>query len=256
MNATKQSPIGVFDSGLGGISVLREAARLLPREDFLYYGDSANAPYGEKSPETVRELTEAALLHLLEKGCKAVVLACNTATSAAAEYLREKYPSLPILGIEPAVKPAAEQGGKILVLATPLTIREEKYKALVATLSETSAEICSLPCPGIPELVESGILSGKLMDELLDKLFAPLRGQHFDRVVLGCTHYPFVASSISKALGYPVPMIDGAYGTAHHLRDRLAEAELLREDWRGGRIAFENSDITRLPLMKKLFRGM
>ena len=251
MSAKKDDPIGVFDSGLGGISVLREAVRQLPHEKFLYYGDSANAPYGEKSVAEVQALTERAFLHLLNRGCKAVVLACNTATAAAAELLREKYPGFPLLGIEPALKPAAAPGGNILVLATPLTIREEKYRQLAAQYGHT-AHILSLPCPGIPELVENGITEGEPVEQILRPLLAPYRDRHFDRVVLGCTHYPFVANSIRRVLGYPVQMVDGAAGTAAYLRVRLEKADLLRPTQLPGSVRFENSRPDKLPLMERL----
>ena len=148
-------PIGFFDSGLGGISVLRACTALLPREDFLYFGDSVNAPYGEKSLETVRDLTIQAIDDLIAQGVKAVVVACNTATSAAITLLRDKHPQMPIIGIEPAVKPAAQahNSSSVLVLATPLTIQEDKYQKLAAAFCD-QANVISLPCKGLAELVE------------------------------------------------------------------------------------------------------
>lgn len=253
------APVGIFDSGLGGISVLKSAARLLPFEDFLYYGDSRNAPYGTKEKREVVSLTEKSLLLLRERGCKAVVIACNTATCAAAAVLRERYPDFPILGIEPAVKPALsyekEKGSRILVLATPLTLREEKYHRLVEGCGGGD-RIVSLPCPGIPELVEQGELRGEKIDALLEKLLSPYRGEHFSCVVLGCTHYPFIKDAIRRRLGLPpdTPVIDGADGTARELKRRLAAAGLLRENReRSGSVRFENSDRTKLALSQKLF---
>lgn len=249
----KNAPIGVFDSGLGGISVLRECVRQLPDEHFLYFGDSRNAPYGEKTKDAVIALTEAAFLRLREKGCKAIVIACNTATSAAAAYLREKYPGDIILGIEPALKPASEKGGEILVLATPFTLREKKYHDLLRSLSSVDgSRFFSLPCPGLPELVEEGITEGAAVDEALSRLFAPLSDRRFDSVVLGCTHYPFLAVSIRKALGYPVELFDGSVGTAVYLRRLLEEKDLL-SDGSNGQVFFENSDPTKLARMRTLF---
>ena len=133
MTDNKTAPIGVFDSGAGGISVLKRLWALMPNEQYLYYGDSANAPYGTKPLEEIRALTIRAVEHLLDEGCKAIVLACNTATSAAAKELRETYPDVPIFGLEPALKPASElrRDGKILVLATPLTLQQEKFENLM-----------------------------------------------------------------------------------------------------------------------------
>lgn len=156
----REQPIGVFDSGLGGISVLRACTALLPQEDFLFFGDSANAPYGEKSLAQVRRLTIAAVDRLLAQGVKAVVVACNTATSAAIHLLRQAHPDLPIIGIEPAVKPAALDVGSssVIVMATPLTIREDKYQKLAAAFCH-EANVISLPCPGLAERVEALVSS-------------------------------------------------------------------------------------------------
>ena len=172
----REQPIGVFDSGLGGISVLRACTALLPQEDFLFFGDSANAPYGEKSLAQVRRLTIAAVDRLLAQGVKAVVVACNTATSAAIHLLRQAHPDLPIIGIEPAVKPAALDVGSssVIVMATPLTIREDKYQKLAAAFCH-EANVISLPCPGLAEMVEGGLFDGPVLDGYLQDLFLPFR---------------------------------------------------------------------------------
>ena len=145
-----RQPIGFFDSGLGGISVLRETVRLLPGENYLYYGDSLNAPYGGRTAEDVQALTSSAAEKLVASGAKALVIACNTATAAAIRKLREEYPELPIVGTEPAVKPAVERhpGGRILVLATVMTLKEEKFSALREQYAH-DAEIIPVPCPGL-----------------------------------------------------------------------------------------------------------
>ena len=178
-------PIGVFDSGLGGISVLRACTALLPQEDFLFFGDSANAPYGEKPLPQVQELTMAGVQRLLEQGVKAVVVACNTATSAAITRLRETYPQLPIIGIEPAVKPAAQARSNsfVVVMATPLTIHEDKYQKLASTF-QGQANVISLPCRGLAELVEQGQWSGPVLDAYLQELLLPLRHCSVDYIVL------------------------------------------------------------------------
>ena len=154
-------PIAVFDSGVGGISVLRALVDLMPNENYIYYGDSIHAPYGSKTLEEVRALTEMHVLHLLEAGAKAVVIACNTATSADISILRERYQHIPMIGIEPAVKPAVESGEHpgVLVLATPMTIREMKFRTLLMRY-EKDADIYPLPCPGLVEYIERGVLSG------------------------------------------------------------------------------------------------
>ena len=156
------NPIAVFDSGVGGISVLREMVKIMPHEDFLYYGDSKNAPYGTKTKEEVRNLTIQHVQEFLDAGCKAVAVACNTATSAAVATLREMYPDLPLVGIEPALKPAAlyKEHGKVLVMATPMTIREGKFQHLLDQYADT-ATVYQLPCAGLMEFVEGGHYNSK-----------------------------------------------------------------------------------------------
>ena len=252
--------IAVFDSGVGGISVLRELVALMPHEDFLFYGDSAHAPYGTKSTEEVRDLTISHVRQFLKRDCKGVVIACNTATSAAVYTLRQMYPDLPIVGIEPALKPAAEQcpGGRILVLATPMTIREEKFHRLLARY-EDAAFVIPLPAPGLMEFVETGKTHTEELRSFLEKLLDPYRQgkpDAVDAVVLGCTHYPFVADSIQAVLGEGVRIFDGAFGTAREMRRRLCEAHLLEEDEsRDGIITFENSSDAKekQEMMQKLF---
>ena len=197
--ADRNSPIGVFDSGVGGVSVLRACADLLPREDFLFFGDSANAPYGEKTLEQVRSMTVQRVDELLDRGVKAVVVACNTATSAAIALLRERHPQVPMIGIEPAVKPAAQadDSSQVIVMATPLTIHEEKYQTLAAAYRH-EAGVISLPCRGLAELVEAGEREGPVIDSYLQELFLPFRHCNVEYIVLGCTHYPFVEGAIRK----------------------------------------------------------
>ena len=236
----KRDYIAVFDSGLGGISVLRHLLRLMPGERYLYFGDSANAPYGSRSTEEVRDLTLAAAERLLgEKPLKALVLACNTATAAAVRELREKYPELIVIGIEPALKVAADHypGGRIGVMATEVTLREEKFDTLLHRFDE-NCTICKIPMPGLVQLVEAGKLDSPEMDVLLRQLLAPHIGK-LDAVVLGCTHYPLAAKAISRVLGDGVVLLDGGDGTARETRRRLAEAGLLEEG--EGRLIMENS---------------
>ena len=230
--------IAVFDSGVGGISVLKHLVRVLPEERFLYFGDSANAPYGTKTKEQVRELTLAAAEMLYRRGIKALVVACNTATSAAINDLRAAYPDLIVIGIEPALKLAADTfpGGNLGVMATPMTLREEKFAALVERFDK-SCNIFKLPAPGLVELIESGKADSPEAEALLGRLFAGY--PKMDALVLGCTHYPFAAGTISRVLGRDVTLLDGGDGTARETKRRLKQAGLLR---RGeGAVIMENS---------------
>ena len=240
MNKT-DSYIAVFDSGLGGISVLRELVRQLPHEHFLYFGDSRNAPYGTRTTEAVRELTLQQIANLMPRGLKAVVVACNTATSAAIVPLRQRYPDQIIVGIEPALKLAAERfpGGRILVMATNVTLREEKFEQLLAHYGQ-SCDITRLPCPELVEFVERGVVEGPELEQYLTRILAGPLTRKVDAIVLGCTHFPLVRGAINKVAGSQVALLDGASGTARETRRRLAQAGLLRQSGEGS-VTFENS---------------
>ena len=238
--ATRTDYIAVFDSGLGGISVLRHLRQLMPGERYLYFGDSANAPYGSRTTEEVRQLTMAAAEKLLaQKPLKALVLACNTATAAAVRQLREKYPRLIVIGIEPALKVAADHfpGGRIGVMATEVTLREEKFDALLHRFDE-NCTVTKIPMPGLVQLVESGKTAGEEVEALLRSRLEGCIGT-LDAVVLGCTHYPLAAQAISKVLGEEVVLLDGGAGTARETRRRLEKAGLLEEG--KGELILENS---------------
>ncbi len=235
----REDYIAVFDSGLGGISVLRHLRRVMPQERFLYFGDSANAPYGTRTKEEVKALTFAAAEKLMGRGIKALVVACNTATSAAISDLRVAYPDLIVIGIEPALKLAADKfpQGAIGVMATPMTLREQKFAALMARYDGQN-RVYKLPAPGLVELIESGKADSPEADALLKNLFAPLP-EKLDALVLGCTHYPFAADSLRRVLGENVALLDGGDGTARETRRRLREADLLRSG--SGELIIENS---------------
>lgn len=237
-----RSPIGVFDSGLGGISVLRELVALMPQENYIFYGDSKHAPYGTKTLQMVQELTCADAKYLVEQGVKALVVACNTATSAAIPILRREYADMPVIGIEPALKPAVlvKAYPRVLVMATPMTLREEKFRKLMDKFKE-QAEILPLPCPGLVEFVERGELEGQELEAFLSALFAPYKKQPIDCVVLGCTHYPFVRSMIQKVLGEKVLIFDGGAGTARETQRRLKECGLLNTSGERGSVVLQNS---------------
>lgn len=230
--------IAVIDSGVGGISVLRELVQLMPNERYLYFGDSANAPYGTKTTQEIRTLTEGTVERLMRRGIKALVVACNTATAAAIDLLRMKYPDFIIIGIEPAVKPAVQQfpTGTIGIMATPVTLREEKLKRLIA--QNPHPDIRLIPAPGLVELVEAGLTNTPQMDAFLQPLLAPFAGK-LDGLVLGCTHYPFARKAISRVLGEKTVLFDGGAGTARETRRRLTLAGLLNPG--EGCVLIENS---------------
>ena len=236
----KDNCIAVFDSGVGGISVLRHLRHILPEERFLYFGDSVNAPYGSRPTNEVRELTLAAAQMLFAQGCKALVVACNTATSAAIDALRQKYPDKIIIGIEPAVKPAVDRfpSGYIGVLATEVTLREEKFSRLLAHYGEKS-QVIRLPAPGLVELIEQGKADSEEAESLLRKILTPHLGK-LDALVLGCTHYPFVTDALRRIVGENVLLIDGGEGTARETRRRLEAADLLRQG--NGEVIWQNSN--------------
>ena len=226
----RENYIAVFDSGVGGISVLRHLVRLMPGERFLYFGDSANAPYGSRSTEEVRRLTLAGAAYLLENyPLKALVIACNTATAAAVKHVRERYPDLIVIGIEPALKVAADHfpGGRIGVMATQVTLREEKFDLLLHRF-DRDCTITKIPAPGLVQLVEQGKVDHPETDALLHGILDPYVGK-LDALVLGCTHYPFAAAAIGRVLGPEVRLLEGGGGTARETRRRLEKAGLLEQ---------------------------
>lgn len=236
---SKTDFIAVFDSGVGGVSVLRELLKLMPGERYLYYGDSQNAPYGTRPTAEVRALTIDAAQHLMARGCKALVVACNTATAAAIADLRAMYPERIIIGIEPTLKVAADHfpGGQIGVMATPLTLREEKFDLLLHRFTD-ACTVHKLPAPGLVELVERGLAVSEESERLLAPLLAPWHGR-LDAVVLGCTHYPFAAPVIGRLLGERTALLEGGPGTARQTRRRLEAAGLLENG--AGELRIENS---------------
>lgn len=244
----------MFDSGVGGISVLRALVRRLPGEDFVFFGDSAHAPYGEKPRDWVVSRSRSIVEGLLSRGCKAIVIACNTATSAAAATLREEYAQVPIIGVEPALKPATQspEVKRILVMATPITLRLDKYQQLSERWGG-GHEVIDAPCPGLAARIEKGDLESDDIGALLESLVGKYRGQ-VDGVVLGCTHYPFIAPQIRKVLG-DVALFDGAEGTAQQLERRLADCGLLAGSEGRGHVEFRSSNDTpdELTLYQRLF---
>lgn len=252
--AKKADYIAVIDSGVGGASVLRELVRIMPGERFLYFGDSANAPYGSRSGEEVKALTDAAVQRLMVRGVKALVVACNTATAVAIDFLRGKYPDLIIVGIEPALKPAVSQfpGGTIGIMATPVTLCGEKFQRLLQKYPHPDIHL--IPAPGMVELVEAGLSDSPQMDAFLSTILSDYAGK-LDALVLGCTHYPFAAAAIRRVLGPDTVLFDGGAGTARQTKRRLQEAGLLQEA--EGCVIFENSlkNPEIIKLCKNLMEG-
>lgn len=244
-------PIALFDSGVGGVSVLAQARALLPAEDFLYYGDNGYAPYGVRPPEQVLERARWVAGHLLALGAKAMVIACNTATSVAAAPLRAEL-TLPVIGMEPALKPASQcrHGGYILVMATPMTLALPMFASLMARYGQGAAPIS---CAGLMEFVERGELEGDALRAHLARLFGDWPRRQVDAVVLGCTHYLYLRRAIAEF--FPaVPLLDGNLGTARQLARVLAERGLLRRSDRHGTVTLETSgdEKTVIPLMRRL----
>lgn len=235
---SKDEFIGVFDSGVGGISVLRELVRLMPGENYLYFGDSANAPYGDRPTAQVRQLTMAAAEGLMARGVKALVIACNTATAAAIKDLRAAYPDTVVIGIEPALKLAYDRypAGRVGVMATQVTLREEKFAQQLERFPDMQVSL--IPAPGLVELIESGKAETLEAEALLRQLLTPYIGK-LDALVLGCTHYPFVKDTIARILGEQTALLDGSFGTARHTMHRLQEMDLLRTG--EGSVQLENS---------------
>ena len=225
MPSTK--PIGVFDSGLGGINVLAALKRILPNENYIFYGDTAHNPYGNKPVEIVKELTLNGVRFLLSEEAKAIVIACNTATSAVIEDLRKTL-MVPVFGIEPAIKPAVTslKDGKILLMATPLTIAEKKLQKLLEQLPNRES-VVPLACPGLAEEIEAN--NGEDIKRILGELISRVDTDKITSVVLGCTHYPLVIDKISDALEKEVRFYDGSDGLARHVRRVLTEQNILNK---------------------------
>ncbi len=223
--------VAVFDSGVGGLTVLWALQKALPHEHFVYWGDTANAPYGDRSETEIRSLTQAAADHLLcERRCKALVLACNTATAAAAQSLRRRFSNTPVVGMEPAVRPAlAAVSGTVLVLGTAATLRSDRFRALVPPCERE--RVIPLPAPGMVPLIEAGKADGPDMDRYLRQLTRGLPRPF--AVVLGCTHFPLARASLTRVFG-DVPFFDGTNGTVGQTARVLQRQNLLNPAPSGG----------------------
>ena len=239
----KDKAIGVFDSGLGGISVLKEFVKSMPSENFIYYGDSANAPYGIKTKKEITDRCENIIEFFIKQGVKAVVIACNTATSASANILRKKYSYLPIIGMEPALKVAADgkTDNTIVVMATPLTLREEKFHNLMSRYDDENT-IIKMPCPELVKIVENDLLDDEeVVENQISDYYKGLDMKKINSVVLGCTHFVFYKDYMEKILNNNIDIVDGNVGTANHLKETLRERNELRDEDKEGSVKIFNS---------------
>ncbi len=231
-NSLLNRPIGVMDSGVGGLSVLKHIHQLLPYENLIYFADSKHAPYGNKTPEQIQQRVFTIAEFLLEQGVKALVIACNTATAAAAQRLREQYAHLdiPIIGMEPAVKPAAEatKNGIIGVLATSGTLKSAQFAALLESYGR-NVQVVTQACVGLVEQIELGELETPKTLQLISHYTKPLLDEHADTIVLGCTHYPFVKTAIQQAVGAHIHLIDTGAAVAKQLHTKLIAHHLLTD---------------------------
>ncbi|MCA6365137.1 MAG: glutamate racemase [Bacteroidetes bacterium] len=244
---SSKSPIGVFDSGIGGVSVLREIRRLLPAEDLIYVGDSAHLPYGEKSLEEIRRYTEAVVHYLIQQGCKLVVIACNTASAAALNHVREKFPQLPVVGMEPAVKPAAEhtRSGVVGVIATTATFQGQLFASVVARFAG-NVNVIKQPCPGLVQQIEAGDLDTPATEKMLRGWLEPMLEKGMDELVLGCTHYPFVLPLLRRICGPEVNVIDPAPAVARQTQRILANANWLNDTQMSGTLTYFTTGSTMI----------
>jgi glutamate racemase len=228
MPLLSSSPIGIFDSGVGGLSVLRAVREQMPEESVIYFGDQRHIPYGPRPMEQIRNFSEAITRFLLEHNAKIIVVACNTASAAALQYLRETFPNVQFVGMEPAVKPAAEhtQTGKVGVLATPATFQGALYASVVERFAN-GVELFQNTCPGLVQQIEHGNLNGPETRLILEDALLPMLEKNIDTVVLGCTHYPFVIPLIQELVGENARVIDPAPSVAKQVR-RVLEAKGLK----------------------------
>ncbi len=210
--------IGLFDSGVGGLSVLRAVRAQLPHANLLYFGDNAHIPYGSRPLEEIRSFSEAITRFLLDHGAHVIVVACNTASAAALKYLRAKFPEVPFVGMEPAVKPAAEQTqtGMVGVLATPATFQGELFNSVVERFAQ-GVSVISQVCPGLVQQIEVGELDSPKTEAMLRGWVEPMLAQNIDALVLGCTHYPFVIPLLEKICGAGLRVIDPAPAVARQV---------------------------------------
>ena len=235
---SKEGSIGVFDSGIGGVTVLREIIKILPNENYIYYSDSKNNPYGDKIKQEIIKRCEEVFSYLLEKNCKAIVIACNTASAIAVNTLRERHKDIPIIAIEPAYKMVYDYAydGETLVMATKGTIESERFNLLYNKYNNHKTKL--LECIGLADVIEEG--NEEKIKKYLEKNIGKYKGK-VENVVLGCTHYPLIQKEIGQVLGENVKFFNGANRLAVHLKDVLLEKDLISKSNEKGKIDFCDS---------------
>lgn len=236
------NPIGVFDSGVGGLSVLREVRALMPQENIIYFGDQGHVPYGPRPMKQIQDFSEGITRFLLAQNAKIIVVACNTASAAALKYLRETFPDVQFVGMEPAVKPAAEktQTGKVGVLATPATFQGALYASVVERFAN-GVELFQNTCSGLVQQIERGNLNGDDTKKILEDALHPMLEKNIDTVVLGCTHYPFVIPLIERIVGEKVRVIDPAPSVAKQVKRLVEAGEMANQSGQDGKVRFITS---------------
>lgn len=217
--------IGIFDSGIGGLTVLEELKKILPNEDYLFYADSKNCPYGEKSDSELYDITSNIVDYLIDKDCKIIVIACNTATTRCIKYLREKYKDMTFIGTEPAIKVACDRDYKnILVMATPATIASERTNILVDQNKKEYENIYLVPCEGLADAIETENV--KKQEKIVSSIYEEYKNMNIDAIVLGCTHYPHIKEMINKYFK-DAELLDGGAGVARETRRQLEKMNML-----------------------------
>lgn len=251
MMPDRNAPIGIFDSGIGGLSVWREIAAMIPAEQVQYIADSAFVPYGVRPPEEIRARSIAVAGFLIEHGVKLVVVACNTASAVAIDELRATYPQMQFVGLEPAVKPAVgmTMTGRVGVLATPRTVSGDRLRVLIEHWSD-GVQVHTIAGNGMVELVEAGVLGGEEVERVIGPILDPLLAQETDVLVLGCTHYPFLRDAIQAYVGSQVRVIDSGHAIARRTMSLLQHAHMLHERGKPGSIELfttgDANDATRV----------
>ena len=235
---SKEGSIGVFDSGIGGVTVLREIIKILPNENYIYYSDSKNNPYGDKTKQEIIKRCEEVFSYLLEKNCKAIVIACNTASAIAVNTLRERHKDIPIIAIEPAYKMVYDYAydKETLVMATKGTIESERFNLLYNKYNNHKTKL--LECIGLADVIEEG--NEEKIKKYLEKNIGKYKGK-VENVVLGCTHYPLIQKEIGQVLGNNITFFNGANRLAVHLKDVLLEKDLISKSNERGKIDFIDS---------------
>lgn len=253
-----ENPIGIFDSGVGGLSVLRAMRVLMPAENMIYFGDQGHVPYGPRSIEEIQKFSEGITRFLLKQNSKLIVVACNTASAAALKTLRERFPETSFVGMEPAVKPAAEttKTGKVCVLATPATFQGALYASVVERFG-AGVELFQNTCPGLVSQIEKGDLDSKVTRDILEEALLPMLEKNIDTVVLGCTHYPFVIPLIEQIVGENVRVIDPAPSVARQAKRLLEAGGLFNQSRKYSKVRFFTSgDSAAMESLLPLFLGM